>query len=419
MPKKAPLTPVLPGLSARALIGMLAVALSVPLLTGCATSPAGESVAGSAQSDALPASAYQVDNSLPTWIDPETGYDTTREWKLDGGAWPVALIMSPSQSPQLLVGEREGIYTAALKDFGITPKIERIELPPRTFHALQRSKWPFVYMPYAVFTDYCRTNDNQGGAGGLQYVALAGSTQGGGYTLITKDPAIKSVADLKGKTVAGLEHNPARIVLMQSAAEKAGLKLGSGEGDIRFSEGKSADDLNDYLAGKYDALIVLSIVRDRFLRTGSHALTDFTDVGYTPNYTILCVERSVLEQKPDVVAAFLEAHYQGNLLAQQESPKALNTLLMDSWNGYFRSQDSTMAAQRIAPDLVAFEQMLGNMSAEQRIDPELIGDCFTYLDENAAWGWDGTVDAGKLTAFDRYDKILASHGENPQASVSK
>jgi len=406
-------------LASKVRIALLAVALCVPLLAGCAALPSDESVAPGAQGGTLPASAYQVDPTLPTWIDPDTGYDTTREWKIDGGEWPVALIMSPSQSPQLLVGEREGVYTNALKPFGITPTIERIELPPRTFHALQRSKWPFVYMPYAVFTDYCRTNDNQGDAGGLQYVALAGSTQGGGYTLITKDPAIQSVADLKGKSVAGLEHNPARIVLMQSAAEKAGLKLGTGEGDIRFSEGKSADDLNDYLAGKYDALIVLSIVRDRFLRTGSRALTDFTDVGYTPNYTILCVERSVLEQKPDVVDAFLEAHYQGNRLAQQESPTQLNTLLMKSWNDYFRSQDSTMATQRIAPDLVSFEQMLGNMTAEQRFDPKLIGDCFAYLDENEAWGWDGTVDVSKLTALERYDKVLAAHGEKPQASVSK
>lgn len=407
------------GYRARLGVTVLGVLIFAAALVGCAAPSVGKPAAPAVASDTLPASAYQLDTSLPTWIDPATGYDTTRKWKLDGGEWPVALIMSPSQSPQLLVGEREGVYTGAMKKFGITPKVERIDLPPRTFHALQRSKWPFVYMPYAVFTDYCRTNDNQGGAGGLQYVALAGSTQGGGYTLITKDPAITSVADLKGKSVAGLEHNPARIVLMQSAAEGANLKLGTGTDDIHVSEGASADDLNDYLAGKYDALIVLSIVKDRFLRTGSHALTDFTDVGYTPNYTILCVERSVLEQKPEVVDAFLEAHYQGNALAQKENPRALEQLLMDSWNGYFRSQDSTVAAQRIAPDLAAYQLMLGNMTAEQRLDPNLPDDSFNYLDDNDAWGWDRAVDAAKLVALDRYDKILASYGEKPQASVSK
>ena len=399
------------------LAALMCCALLIIALAGCSEGDQPKSSRSAA--DALPSSAYELDPSLPEWIDPDTGYDTSREWKLEGGTWPVALIMSPSQSPQLLAGERDGVYTKALKQFGITPKIERIDLPPRTFRALQRSKWPFVYMPYAVFTDYSRAHDNQGGAGGLQYVALAGSTQGGGYTLITKDPAINSVADLKGKTVAGLENNPARIVLMQSAAQKAGLKLGTGDGDIRFSQGASSNELNDYLAGKYDALIVLSIVKERFLRTGSRALTDFTDVAYTPNYTILCVERSVLEKRPEVVDAVLEAHYQGNLLAQKEKPEALRRLLMESWNGYFRSQDSTVAAQRIAPDAATFDRMLGNMTAQQRLDPNLLGDAFKYLDEEKAWGWAGTVDASKLTALDRYDKVLASHGEKPQASVSR
>jgi len=361
-----------------------------------------------------------VDPDLETWIDPETGYDTTREWTLDGETWPVCLIMSPSQSPQLLLGEEgNSVYTDALSPLGVTPQIEKIELPPRTFHALQRSKWPFVYMPYAVFTDYIRTNDNQGGAGGLQYVALAGSTAGGGYTLITKDPAIQSVADLKDKTVAGLESNPARIVLMEAAAKAAGLKLGDAEGDIHFSTGESADDLNDYLAGKYDALIVLSIVRDRFLRTGSRPLTDFTDVGYTPNYTILTVERSVLEERPEVVEAFLEAHYASQVLVDKEPPDKLRARLMESWNAYFRSQDTTVAPQRIAPDQATFDRMLGNMYPEERIDPNLLGDCLKYLDENDAWEWGGSVDSSRFLALDLYDAVLNEQGEEPQSAASK
>lgn len=390
------------------------------LLSGCGPKPAAKESASSNEEAALPDAAYHVDSKLETWVDPETKYDTTREWTLDGETWPVCLIMSPSQSPQLLLGEEGNkVYTEKLKAVGVTPKIEKIELPPRTFHALQRSKWPFVYMPYAVFTDYVRTNENQGGAGGLQYVALAGSTAGGGYTLITKDPNIKSVADLAGKSVAGLEHNPARIVLMEAAAKKAGLKLGDGAGDIRFSTGESANDLNDYLAGKYDALIVLSIVKDRFLRTGSHVLTEFTDVGYTPNYTILAVERSVLEERPEVVEAFLEAHYESQQLVEKEDPAKLRSRLMESWNGYFRSQDTTVAAQRIMPDQASFDRMLGSMYPEDRIDPNLLGDCLKYLDENDAWGWDGEVDSSRLLALDLYDKVLKGHGEEPQSAVSK
>ncbi len=401
---------------------LLTILLLAVMLAGCSSSADTEVTTdgGSQAADALPDSAYQVDPDLETWIDPLTGYDTTREWTLEGEEWPVCLIMSPSQSPQLLLGEEGNeLFTDALKPLGITPQIEKIEIPARTFHALQRSKWPFVYMPYAVFTDYIRTNDNQGGAGGLQYVAIAGSTAGGGYTLITKDPAIQSVADLAGKSVAGLEGNPARIVIMQAAAEQAGLALGDAEGDIHFSTGESADELNDYLAGKYDALIVLSIVKDRFLRTGSRPITDFTDVGYTPNYTILTVERSVLEERPEVVEAFLDAHYASQVLVDKEPPEKLRARLMESWNGYFRSQDTTVAAQRIAPDQATFDLMLGNMYPEERIDPNLLGDCLKYLDENDAWEWGGSVDSSKFLALDLYDSVLKEHGEEPQSAASK
>jgi len=422
VPTKTGSTRRTPGAGLVALMLCAALAASAVTMTGCEdpepTVPPGSGAQQPA--DALPDSAYYVDPDLPEYIDPETGYDATREWTLEGETWPVCLIMSPSQSPQLLLGEEGNkVYTDALGPLGVTPEIEKIELPPRTFAALQRSKWPFVYMPYAVFTDYIRTNDNQGGAGGLQYVAIAGSTAGGGYTLITKDPAITSVADLEGKTVAGLESNPARIVLMEAAAETAGLQLGEGPDDIHFSTGESADDLNDYLAGKYDALIVLSIVKDRFLRTGSRPISDFTDVGYTPNYTILTVERSVLDERPEVVEAFLEAHYASQVLVDKEPPEALRARLMESWNAYFRSQDTTVAPQRIAPDQASFDRMLGNMYPEERIDPNLLGDCLKYLDENDAWEWDGSVDSTRFLALDLYDAVLKEHGEEPQSAASK
>lgn len=398
------------------LIPLVVVCLIAVFLGGCADTESSRQPATPAEdANALPDSAYYVDPSLDEWIDPDTGYDTTRDWSLTDSEWPVALIMSPSQAPQLLVGEeRDGLYTKELAKVGIKPRIEKIEIPARTFHALQRSKWAFVYMPYAVFTDYCRTNENQGGAGGLQYVALAGSTAGAGYTLIAKDPSIQSVADLAGKTVAGLENNPARIVLMEAAAKQAGLKLGDGEGDIHVSTGDSAEQLNGYLEGRYDAVIVLRIVRERFLRTGSHVVNEFTDVGYTPNYTILTVERSVLEERPDVVDAFLEAHYQGHNATQALSKQGLDQILMDSWNGYFRSQETTAAPQRIVADLPEFQLLLGDMHPEQRIDPKLLGDCFEWLDENKGWGWDGSVDSSRLMDLQRYTGVLGEHGEDPQ-----
>ena len=158
--------------------------------------------AAAATATPLPSTAYYGKQGLPKWIDKESGYDTTRRWDLKGGKWPVMIVLSPSQSPQALYGFDNGVFQKKLGPLGINPELQKLDGPPRVFHALERSQWPFVYMPIAVFMDYVRSPQNQGGAGGLQYIALAGSTAGGGYTLVSKDPKIKSVADLKGKTVA-------------------------------------------------------------------------------------------------------------------------------------------------------------------------------------------------------------------------
>ena len=413
-----------------ALFGLLSVAicsmaLAVLAVGGCskpASRPSGSS-SGSAVSTAsvasLPSSAYYMPTNLAKWVDPATGYDTTRQWTIDGADWPVLMLMSPSQSPQALVGFRDGTFAAALRPFGIKPKLERLDLPPRTFHALQRSKWPFVYMPLAVFTDYCRSQENQGQAGGLQYVAIAGSTAGGGYTMVARDPAIRSVKDLAGKTVAQVNSNPVPATLLASAAKQVGLSIGTGPGQIRIARGPGGDQLNEYTAGKYDAVISLNIVKAQVIAQGSHAVTDFAGVDYTPNYTVLVVERSVFEQKPEVVKAFLEAHYAANKVAVKEWSTTLRAPLMRSWNDYFTAEKAPSAKQRIVPDQAAYDAMLGNMYPEQRMDPKFLADQWRVVFSNGLWGWTGKVDVSKLSNLSMYDQVLAAHGERPQSSASK
>lgn len=406
--------------SRRVLVLVLAVCLAVLGIGGCAPkAPVDQSKASAPSEKKLPDSAYSLAPGLETWIDPDTGYDTTREWKLDGGEWPIAMLMSPSQAPQAIVAEREGLFDDALAPFGITPSIEKMDLPPRTFHAMQRSKWPFAYVPLAVFTDYVRGHENQGDAGGLQYVALAGSTAGGGYTMLAKDPAIKTVADLAGKSVAQANSNPVPGTLLAAAAKQAGLKLGDGKNDIHLVRSTDGNQLDEYEAGEIDAIISLNITKAPLLQRGSHPVTDFSDVDYTPNYTILIVERSVLEQKPEVVEAFLEAHYEANKIAVKEWDTGLKTELMDSWNAYFEAQNSEVGKQRIVPHREAFDLMLGNMYPEQRIDPRLLRDCWAFASANDLWGWDGTVDVTKLSRLRLYDDVLKANGEKPQAAASK
>ncbi len=376
---------------------------------GCCRTPGGQSARAP-----LPESAYHLDARLKPWIDPETKYDTSRSWKLEGGDWPIALVMSPSQSPQLLVAERDGLFAKALKPHGVTPTFERIDLPPRTFHALQRSKWPFAYMPIAVFTDYARGAANQGGAGGLQYVALAGSTSGGGYTMVARDPSIRTVKDLRGKLVAQMTSNPVPATLLAAELKKVGLKIGEGPDQVRLTRGVAGAQTNLYESGKVDALITLNILKAELLRRGSHAVTDFSDAGYTANYTILAVERSVYEGRPEVVKAFLEAHYKADKIAEREWDGELRPLMLRQWNDYFRAGAASSAQQRGVPDQAAFDIMLGNMRPEDRIDPRLLAACFATVERDGLWDWPGRVDVSRLSDLKLYDSVLTSHHEMPQ-----
>lgn len=75
----------------------------------------------------LPDKAYYRNENLKPWIDPETGYDTAKKWSIDERTWPVMLVMSPSQAPQLIMGMKYGIFQDAMKPFGITLELSKLD----------------------------------------------------------------------------------------------------------------------------------------------------------------------------------------------------------------------------------------------------------------------------------------------------
>ena len=269
-------------------------------------------------------------------------------------------------------------------------------------------------MPLAVFTDYSRGHANQGGAGGLQYVLIAGSTAGGGYSLVARDPSIRTVADLEGKLVAQMTSNPVPAALLAAELENAGLAVGEGSDQVRLSRGVAGTQANLYEAGKVDALITLNVLKPALLKRGSHVVTDFSKAVPIPSYTVLAVERSVLEERPDVVKSFLGAHYLASKTAEKQWKRQMRPLMLRSWNSYNESQKGPTAAQRLAADQKAYELMLGDMWPEDRIDKGFIADCFTTVEGEGLWGWPGRVDVARLSDLSLYDSVLHLHGEEPQ-----
>jgi ABC-type amino acid transport substrate-binding protein len=404
-----------------AILGVLMAALVVacapnpPAAKPGQVQPASSQPAGASQAVVptmpLPASAYYVPAGLPSWEDTTTGYDTAKHWEMSGGTWPIALFMNPALAPQLLAGMQAGVYKSNLSPLGITPVVEPIDGPPRAFHALERSKWPFIYVPISVFMNYVRSPVNEGGAGGLQYVAIAGSMSASGRTLMARDASIKSIADLAGKTVGIPDASTPAIALLAEAAAKVGLKVGDGPADIHMGYGTSSDILNDYAAGKYDGVMVTNILKAQVAKSGSHTVDGFYEVGLDANLVILCVERTVLEQRPEVVKAFLEAHFQGEQLAQRTWSTTAPTLSMNEWNAYFQDgPNQARNQQRVVPDVAAYKAMIGAAHPADRLSRDFVLQNFEYMNTRHTWGWPGIVDASKLVDFDLYNQVLKEHG---------
>jgi hypothetical protein len=405
-----------------ALVGLLAAALlvagcagaggSTPTIAPSATATSTPMPPSAASSSApLPDTAYYLWPGLPSWVDTQTGYDTAKQWDLSGGTWPVAVFMNPAQAPQLLAGMKAGVYQSKLKPFGITPVVEPIDGPPRAWHALQRSKWPFAYVPLTVYLNFVRTQHNEGGAGGLQYVVIAGSAAGGSQTLLAHDPKIKTVADLKGKTVGMSMGSPVRGVLLEDAAAAVGLKVGTGPDDIHIdmTYKSNSDVLNGYAAKEYDAVISMSITKAALIEMGSHRVTGFPD---TPTTMALVVERTVLEQRPDVVKAFLESHYEGQRLVVPTWDTDGLAMLMQGWNAYFKSQpDLPQSPQRLVSTVAEYRTLLADVRPDDRVRRDYLTKCFKFIDAYKMWDWRGVVDTSKLVDYDLYNEVLKAHGE--------
>lgn len=405
-----------------ALSGVLVAAL---LVTGC-TNGGGGAQTGTPPTTAasmtptpalqattapLPDSAYYVQPGLPSWVDTQTAFDTAKDWNLSGGTWPVAVFMNPAQAPQLLAGMKAGVFQSKLSPFGITPVVQPIDGPPRAFHALERSKWPFIYVTLTVFLNYSRTEHNEGGAGGLQYVALAASAAGGSQTLLARDSKIKTVADLKGKTIGVPMGSPVVGVLIEDAAAKAGLKVGSGPNDIHIDMRykSNSDVLNGYAAGEYDAVVSMSVTKVQLINMGSHRVAGFPD---TPTVMVLAVERTVLEQKPDVVKAFLEAHYASEKLVVPAWNTTGIAMLLQNWNDYFKTQFAEpQAPQRLVPTVAAYRTLLANVHPADLLSRDFLTMCFQFMSEYQLWEWPGVADTSKLVNYDLYNAVLKGHGQ--------
>ena len=155
---------------------------------------------------------------------------------------------------------------------------------------------------------------------------LAGATKGGAILVTRSGSDIESVADLAGKNVAVPQiGNTQHLCLLNLLAEN-GLAPTTDGGDVTVSAISNADVANTMERGDIDAALVPEPWGATLLEQGAEMALDYDEIYLGGDYdvAVVVVRKEFMEEHPDLVATFLEAHQ----AATEEINSDLDTALV-------------------------------------------------------------------------------------------
>ncbi len=141
-------------------------------------------------------------------------------------------------------------------------------------------------------------------AGGSKQVVIAVNDNSAGNDAIICDQSVKSVADLKGKTIAAEEGVVDHFLLLQGLA-----KIGLTQDDIDFRGVVTADAAASFSGGKFDCVGVFApFTVEALKRPGSHVVFSSKDFpGTIPDHIV--VSKSMVSSKAGVAQKIVNAWY--------------------------------------------------------------------------------------------------------------
>lgn len=121
------------------------------------------------------------------------------------------------------------------------------------------------------------------------------------FTLMAKDPAIKTVADLKGKQVAGPKGTILHQLLLAAEA-KEGLKAD----DVAFINMGIPPAMTAMLNGNVEAALIAGPAVSKAMEAGAHVVA--TGEGLLDATIVIAVREDFLAKHPDLVKRYLDVH---------------------------------------------------------------------------------------------------------------
>lgn len=141
-------------------------------------------------------------------------------------------------------------------------------------------------------------------------VILSGATKGGAVLVKRNGTDINSVKDLANKNVAIPQIGNTQHLCLLDLLEQNGLKPTTEGGNVTISAVANADVANTMERGDIDAALVPEPWGATLLSQGAELVLDYDEVFLEGKYdvAVVVVRKEFLENNPELVEKFLEAH---------------------------------------------------------------------------------------------------------------
>jgi NitT/TauT family transport system substrate-binding protein len=205
---------------------------------------------------------------------------------------------------QALVGLARGDFQKALGD-QVELKTTTFNAGPSVIEAIFADELDLSYIgPNPAINGYVRSN-------GEALRIVAGATSGGASLIVRPEAGIRSAADLAGKKVASPQLGNTQDVALRAYLAEHGLETVENGGNVQIVPTANPQILDLFRLGSIDAAWVPEPWASRLIVEGKGELfLDERELWPNGDFTtaMVIVSTPFLEQHPDLVKAWLEAH---------------------------------------------------------------------------------------------------------------
>jgi NitT/TauT family transport system substrate-binding protein len=226
---------------------------------------------------------------------------------------------------QALVGLEKGMFKQHLP--GVELKTYVFNAGPSVIEAMFAGKLDISYIgPSPTINGYVQS-------GGQALRVVAGACSGGAVLVVRNGSGINSTADLAGKKLGSPQLGNTQDVALRHYLKVNGLKTKEDGGSVEVVTVPNADILTLFKKGELDGAWVPEPWGARLVHEGGGRLMlDERDIWANGSFVTanIIVSTKLLNDKPKLVKAFLEAHVEATLWIQQnpdDAKKVVNAQL--------------------------------------------------------------------------------------------